>query len=47
VPFSFSKRVLKEYGVFASTPDSVESSPFPDRPLPRQTAAALRIIDAS
>src|SRR6266567_3925471 len=45
VPFSFSKRVLKEYGVFASTPESVERFPLPARPVPRQTAFALRIMD--
>src|SRR5438874_10418544 len=47
VPFSFSKRVLKEYGVFESTPESVERSPPPSRPVPRQTAFALRIIQGS
>ena len=44
LPFSFSKRVLKEYGVFASTPESVERLPLPARPVPRQTAFALRIM---
>src|SRR5580693_5931441 len=44
VPFSFSNLVLKEYGVSASTPDSVETLPPPSRPLPRQTALALRIM---
>src|SRR6202043_2987040 len=44
VPFSFSKRVLKEYGVSASTPESVERFPLPVRPVPRQTAFALRIM---
>src|SRR5450631_3156912 len=44
VPFSFSKRVLKEYGVSASTPESVERFPLPARPVPRQTALALRIM---
>src|SRR6202035_3671456 len=44
VPFSFSTRVLKEYGVSASTPDSVERFPLPARPVPRQTAFALRIM---
>ena len=44
VPFSFSKRVLKEYGVSASTPESVERLPLPARPVPRQTAFALRIM---
>src|SRR5205807_3252396 len=44
VPFSFSKRVLKEYGVSASTPESVERFPLPARPVPRQTAFALRIM---
>jgi hypothetical protein len=29
VPFSFSKRVLKEYGVSASTPESVERLHYP------------------
>src|SRR6478752_9971201 len=47
VPFSFSKRVLKEYGVSASTPESLERLPLPERPLPRQTAFALRIIEHS
>src|SRR5271157_3022704 len=47
VPFSFSKRVLKEYGVAASTPESVEMSPLPARPVPRQTAFALRIMEVS
>jgi hypothetical protein len=44
VPFSFSNRVLKEYGVSASTPESVERLPLPARPVPRQTAFALRIM---
>src|ERR1700733_2693331 len=44
VPFSFSKRVLKEYGVAASTPESVERLPLPSRPVPRHTAFALRIM---
>src|SRR5271165_6998302 len=44
VPFSFSKRVRKEYGVSASTPESVERLPLPSRPVPRQTAFALRIM---
>src|ERR1700694_2039733 len=44
VPFSFSKRVLNEYGVSASTPDSLERLPFPARPVPCQTALALRIM---
>src|SRR5262249_21944904 len=47
VPFSFSNRVLNEYGVSASTPESVERSPLPARPVPRQTAFALRIIETS
>src|ERR1700731_4586952 len=47
VPSWFSKRVLYEYGVFASTPESDERSPFPVRPLPRQTALALRIMEIS
>src|SRR5215470_2825310 len=47
VPFSFSKRVLKEYGVSARTPESVERLPLPARPVPRQTAFALRIMEAS
>src|SRR5260221_14688303 len=47
VPFSFSKRVVNEYGVFDRTPESVESSPFPALPVPRHTAVALLIIDAS
>ena len=37
-------RVLKEYGVSASTPESVERLPLPARPVPRQTAFALRIM---
>src|ERR1700738_1947546 len=44
VRFSFSKRVLKEYGVSASTPESVERLPLPSRPVPRHTAFALRIM---
>src|SRR3984893_6749401 len=44
VPFSFSKRVLKEYGVSARTPESLERLPLPARPVPRQTAFALRIM---
>jgi len=44
VPFSFSNRVLKEYGVCASTPESVERLPLPARPVPRQIARALRIM---
>src|SRR5437899_296555 len=44
VPFSFSNLVLKEYGVSASTPESVERFPLPARPVPRQTAFALRIM---
>src|SRR5947209_11945797 len=44
VPFSFSNLVLKEYGVSASTPESVERFPLPARAVPRQTAFALRIM---
>src|SRR5205807_9276099 len=44
VPFSFSNLVLKEYGVSASTPESVERVPLPARPVPRQTAFALWIM---
>src|SRR5580698_912841 len=44
VPFSFSKRVRNEYGVSASTPESVERVPLPARPVPCQTAFALRIM---
>src|SRR5258706_7997544 len=47
VPFSFWKRVLKEYGVSESTPESVERLPLPARPVPRQTAFALRIMNVS
>src|SRR5262245_1411528 len=47
VPFSFSNRVLKEYGVSASTPESLERLPLPARPVPRQTAFALRIMEHS
>jgi hypothetical protein len=36
--------VLKEYGVSASTPESVERLPLPERPGPRQIAFALRIM---
>jgi len=36
--------VLKEHGVSASTPESVETLPPPSRPVPRQTAFALRIV---
>jgi hypothetical protein len=34
----------EEYGVSASTPESVERLPLPARPVPRQTAFALRIM---
>src|SRR6185312_15837620 len=44
VPFSLSKRVLNEYGVAARTPESLDSSPLPARPVPRQIALALRIM---
>src|SRR6202161_4862432 len=44
VPFSFSKRVRNEYGLSASTPESVERVPLPARPVPCQTAFALRIM---
>src|SRR6185312_10274485 len=44
VPFSFSKRVRNEYGVPSSTPESLVSWPLPARPVPCQTAFALRII---
>src|SRR4029077_1692341 len=47
VPFSFSNLVLNEYGVSASTPESVERWPLPARPVPRQTAFALRIMGVS
>src|ERR1700730_2507302 len=47
VPLSLSNRVLKEYGAFSRAPDSVEMSPVPDRPFPRQTATALRIMRIS
>src|SRR5580704_18561471 len=47
VPFSSSKRVRNEYGVSASTPESVERVPLPARPVPCQTAFALRIMEAS
>ena len=40
-------RVLKEYGVSESTPESVERLPLPARPVPRQTAFALRIMFVS
>ena len=33
--------------MFVSTLESVERSPLPSRPLPRQTALALRIIENS
>src|ERR1700688_4561755 len=46
VPLSFSKRVLKEYGVSVSTPESVERLPLPARPVPRQIAFALRIMES-
>ena len=42
VPFSFSKRVLNEYGVSTSTPESVVRLPLPARPVPRQTAFAFQ-----
>jgi Catalase len=45
VPFSFSNRVLNEYAVSASTPESVERSPLPARPVPLHIAFALRIIE--
>jgi hypothetical protein len=44
VLFSFSKRVLNEYGASASTPESVVRLPVPVRPVPCQTALALRIM---
>src|SRR6266403_3138465 len=47
IPFSPSNRVANEYGVSASTPESDERLPFPARPLPRQTALALRIMENS
>src|SRR4029077_12286521 len=34
VPLSLSNRVLKEYGAFSKTPESVEMFPAPDRPFP-------------
>src|SRR6185437_9443938 len=43
VPFSLSKRVLNEYGVADKTPESLDNSPLPVRPVPRQIAFALRI----
>jgi len=39
-----SNLILKEYGVSASTPESVERFPLPARPVPRHTAFALRIM---
>src|SRR6266446_5129741 len=47
VPFSLSNRVLNEYGVSASTPESDDRLPFPPRPVPYQTALALRITERS
>jgi hypothetical protein len=44
VPFSLSNRVRNEYGVSARTPESLERWPLPARPVPRQTAFALRIM---
>src|SRR5258708_32298688 len=44
VPFSFSNRVLNEYGVSASTPESLERPPLPARPVPCHIALALRIM---
>src|SRR5258707_12162416 len=44
VPFSFSNRVLNEYGVSASTPESLERLPLPPRPVPCHIALALRIM---
>src|SRR5260370_25305325 len=44
VPFSFSNRVLNEYGVSASTPESLERLPLPARPVPCHIALALRIM---
>jgi hypothetical protein len=41
MPFSFSKRVRNEYGVCASTPESVVSVPLPARPVLCQTAFAF------
>jgi hypothetical protein len=35
---------LDEYGVSASTPESLVRWPLPARPVPCQTAFALRII---
>src|SRR5258707_13239834 len=44
VPLSFSNRVLNEYGVSTSTPESLERLPLPARPVPCHTALALRIM---
>src|SRR5215471_17590305 len=44
VPFSFSNRVLNEYGVSESTPESLERLPLPARPVPCHIALALRIM---
>jgi hypothetical protein len=44
VPFAYSNRELRAYGISASTPDSVNSLSLLTRPPPRQTAFALRII---
>src|SRR5260370_35166926 len=44
MPFSFSSRVLNEYGVSASTPESLERLRLPAPPVPCHIALALRIM---
>jgi hypothetical protein len=44
VPLAFSKRVVNEYGVFESTPLSLDIVPFPSLSDPFQTAEALRTM---
>jgi hypothetical protein len=44
VPLAFSKRVENEYGVFDSTPLSLDIVPLPSFSEPFHTAEALRIM---
>src|SRR5712692_8756269 len=47
VPGAFSKRVVNEYGVLASTPLVAETVPLPSLSPPFHTALALRCIRLS
>jgi len=44
VPWPFSKRVVKEYGVLLRTPLAVEMTPLPSFRVPFQTAVAIRCM---